>query len=185
MTQPPSQPSPQDHTDRVLFETARLSLREFRPDDALHAHAWFSDPEVMRFIPGGADATVADTRKRIEGYAPHHRKHGFGKCAVVEKRTGLLIGDSGATWLEAANAFEVGYRFDRTTWGQGFASEVARGWLHHLARTTTLTEVIAYAHPEHRRSIHVLEKLGMTPRPPATFHGMASVVFGTPLSAWR
>jgi RimJ/RimL family protein N-acetyltransferase len=53
------------------IETARTRMRPFEEADAEEAFAWFSDAEVMRFIPGGADATLEDTRRRIAGYREH------------------------------------------------------------------------------------------------------------------
>lgn len=37
----------------TTIETPRLFLRPFDESDADMAHAWFSDPDVMRFIPRG------------------------------------------------------------------------------------------------------------------------------------
>jgi len=50
------------------IETERTRLRPFEEADAEEPFAWFSDPEVMKYIPRGFDLKLEDTRRRIAGY---------------------------------------------------------------------------------------------------------------------
>ena len=67
-----------------LIETPRTHLRLFEAADAETAFAWFSDPEVMRFIPRGPDTTLEHTQRRIAGYKEHQRVHGFSKRLMMK-----------------------------------------------------------------------------------------------------
>ena len=53
------------------LETERTRMRPFKEADAEHAFDWFSEFEVMQFIPGGADLTLEDSRRRIHRYREH------------------------------------------------------------------------------------------------------------------
>jgi ribosomal-protein-alanine N-acetyltransferase len=154
------------------IETTRTRLRPFQPADAETAYAWFSDPDVMQFIPGGIDVSLADTRHRIEGYCRHQEKHGFSKRIIFHRETGEAIGDSGLYHLPDGNRIELGFRFAKPYWGQGYALEVARAWLQWFDANKPGTRLFADVHPAHSRSKSVLSKLGFT-----ALH--TEVVYGT------
>src|SRR3954466_9760556 len=83
-----------------LIETQRLLLRPSEGDDAVAAHAWFSDPEVMKYAPSGPDASLAVTRERLGRYEAHQAQRGFSKWLVFERSSGRAIGDAGLLVLE-------------------------------------------------------------------------------------
>lgn len=142
------------------IESGRTRLRRFEMEDAETCHSWFSDPEVMRFIPGGADAALADTERRIAGYCEHQRWHGFSKRVIVLRETGEPIGDSGLYHLPDGERIELGFRLARPYWGQGYAAEVGRAWLRWFDEHLGGTPLYADVHPDHGRSQQVLTRLG-------------------------
>lgn len=95
----------------TTIESPRLFLRPFEVGDAEAAHAWFSDPEVMRFIPRGRDFTLADTQRRITGYRARQAEFGFSKWLVLLRETQHPIGDSGLMHLPDGERVELGFRF--------------------------------------------------------------------------
>src|SRR5271169_154148 len=109
-----------------ILETARLTLRELRPDDADALARILSDPETMRFYPApynraGVDQWIA---RQIGRYADH----GHGLWAMALKSNRELIGDCGLTVqnIDGTNEIEIGYHVRRDLWGQGLATEAAR-----------------------------------------------------------
>jgi [ribosomal protein S5]-alanine N-acetyltransferase len=114
---------------RDKIETLRLGIEPFTSDDAATAFAWFSDPEVMRFIPTGPDRSMGETKKRLARYIEHQTLHGFSKWIVRERASGKPIGDSGLVVLEDLGKIDLGFRFARPYWGQGFATEAASAWV--------------------------------------------------------
>jgi len=164
----------------VFLETPRLRLRPFVPEDAEAVFRYRRDPDLMRYIPVGADKTIGDTRKLIDWYIAHQEKYGFSKWAVELRQTGELIGDSGLLLLEDGPDFELGYRLAREYWDRGFATECGRAWLEAAFSTFGLQRVVAFAHPEHAASIRVMAKLGKGVREAGAllWHGYRLVLGG-------
>jgi ribosomal-protein-alanine N-acetyltransferase len=73
----------------------RLDLRPFTTVDADAAHRVYGDPEVMRHIGEGGPATPEQSAQMLSDYAAHQARHGFAFWAVIERESGLLIGDAG------------------------------------------------------------------------------------------
>ena len=91
------------------IETERLLVRPFAPEPDARAMAEiYCDPEVMRFIPGGALADEKAVRSLLERYADAQDRQGFSSWAVVERRTGRLIGDVGLGIFKPTGDIELG-----------------------------------------------------------------------------
>jgi RimJ/RimL family protein N-acetyltransferase len=144
------------------LETARLRIRSFRPaDDAEPLHELWGDPEAMRFVRPGRDATtVADTRTRLEELAL--RRDGWGFWAIEERDGERLVGGAGLFPLEwKGPEIELAYHVVPSRWGRGYAAEAGAALLSAAWRDTELDHVVAVAFPDNRASTRVMEKLGM------------------------
>lgn len=144
----------------VLIETERLLIRPLTLDDLDAVHAAFSDPVVMRYIPGGA-CQLDGSRARLASYIEHQEAHGFSKWAVAERSSGAVIGDCGLKLLEGGPDVELGFHFAREYWGQGYATEAARACLDWGLRELDRDAIVAIVDPENAASVRVLEKIGM------------------------
>jgi ribosomal-protein-alanine N-acetyltransferase len=142
------------------LDTPRLVLRPFTLDDTEAAFRWFGDPEVMRFIPSGADRSPEETRQRLARYREHQARHGFSKWIVRERSSGEAVGDSGLLRLEEPERIDLGFRLARSCWGRGFATEAARAWVHAAFADFGLARLTAFSHPRNLASRRVLEKVG-------------------------
>jgi [ribosomal protein S5]-alanine N-acetyltransferase len=101
-----------------VLETARLILRPFALADAKAAFEWFGDPAVMRFTPTGPDKSMEDTLARLAGYQDHQSAHGFSKWMMVERGSGLPIGDSGLLRLKHHDWVDLGFRLAQPYWAK-------------------------------------------------------------------
>jgi [ribosomal protein S5]-alanine N-acetyltransferase len=142
------------------IETERLILRPFEVSDAGAAFAWFGDPVVMRFTPTGPDKSFEDTEARLALFMEHQKAHGFSKWLVLNRASGVAIGDSGLLVLRDYGWIDLGFRLAQPYWGKGFATEVASVWVRAAFDEFGLGRLGAFAHPENRASIRVLETLG-------------------------
>lgn len=141
-----------------LFESERLQYREFRPGDAAVLYVLNADPEVIRYTGDPPFASEEDARKFVLGY-DRYRKHGYGRWAAIRKEDQQFIGWAGLNLID--EEVDLGYRFFRSVWGQGYATEAARACLDFGFGTLGMTRIIARALPENIASWKVLEKIGM------------------------
>lgn len=159
------------------IETERLILRPFEASDAGAAFGWFGDPVVMRFTPTGPDRSMEQTQARLTLFMEHQNAHGFSKWLISNRTSGIAIGDSGLLILEEYGWIDLGFRFAQPYWGKGLATEVASAWVRAAFDEFGLSRLGAFAHPENRASIRVLEKLGFKVERRGMVFGMDSIVF--------
>ena len=160
------------------IETARLLVREFRPDtDGADAAVVYRDPEVMRFIPGGPLPDERAVGALVERYAREQAERGFSSWAVVERSTGRVIGDAGFEVFEPTGDVELGYTLARDRWGHGFAVEAAAACLRAGFAHLDVARIIALVDAENERSLVVVERIGMSREGMVEAHGRPHVLF--------
>ena len=145
----------------VILETARLSLREFKPDDADALEAVLGDVVAMQYYPAAFDRRGVEFW--IEKNIGRYRRDGYGLWAMLLRSSGDLIGDCGCILqeVEGANHVEVGYHVRRDLWGNGYATEAARACIAYAFDKLGLDRVISLIRPENRQSVRVAEKNGL------------------------
>lgn len=123
-----------------------------------------SDPEVARYLYQGP-LSADETRSRLErdmGLSAWSAEGDWLSVAVVERATGLTIGDVAFHWVsERDRTAEVGFVFDPRYQGKGFATEAARALLDWAFTEAGFHRVIGRTEARNAPSARVLEKLGM------------------------
>lgn len=118
-----------------------------------------ADPEVMRYVRAPDD--YARTRVRIgELLAEAAANPGLGVLPAERLEDGAVIGWFVLTHLDGGEEVELGYRLFPEFWGQGFATEGARGLVEHAFGALGLIRLVAVARPENAASCKVLLKAG-------------------------
>jgi ribosomal-protein-alanine N-acetyltransferase len=156
--------------------TPSLDLRPFADGDAEAMHRIYSDPVVMRYVATGPAANIAATQRLLNDYAVHQRAHGFSFWGVVERASGMLIGDAGL-YRTPSGEVELGYTLAVAAWGRGYATEAATAWLEAAFGALGIAEVIALAEPANTASLRVLEKAGMRRTGERSAFGRPHVVY--------
>jgi RimJ/RimL family protein N-acetyltransferase len=142
------------------IETARLRLRQFTPADLADLARIVADPEVMKYlgrVPGPLTAIEAETF--LNSVIAHWARHGFGRWAVVERGGGRLIGCAGLRSHEGVA--ELNYLLDKPYWGAGLATEAAEASLRYGFGEHGFGLVVAFARPDNKASLRVMEKAGL------------------------
>ncbi|HUY77087.1 MAG TPA: GNAT family N-acetyltransferase [Ktedonobacterales bacterium] len=152
---------------RIHMETERLILRRFTEADADNLFALDSDPQVMRWLTGGAPTPRSVIERDIlpafiRSYA---LVPGFGVWAATERASGDFVGWFAIRPPEGAETAEVaslGYRLRRAVWGRGYATEGARALIRQGFTDLGVRCVIADTYQDNLASRRVMEKLSMT-----------------------
>jgi ribosomal-protein-alanine N-acetyltransferase len=163
----------------VELETARLRLRPFTAADHDAIHAVYADPEVMRYVGHGAHRSLTETVRALRGYADALAARGYGFVAVVERSSGVVVGDAGLHPLAGRGPdVELGYTLARAAWGHGYATEMGGALVDHAFGALGLARVMAQVEPANLASRRVLEKLGMTERGVRLAYGRPHLLYG-------
>ena len=148
---------------RIFLQTDRLLLRYAYVDDAELLYELNSDPDVTRYL-----IARPLPRERIETDVLPQFLAGPGGAdprywIVVEKATGAAIGgfalDTPADGPPGQG--ELGYRFKRSAWGNGYASEGARAVIDVGFRDFGLGRIWAETMAVNLGSRRVMEKAGL------------------------
>lgn len=159
----------------LLFETDRLMFRKFSAEDAEAFYLLNSDEEVMRYTGDIAFESVEASRAFLANYDPYSIT-GFGRWTVLLKSTNTVIGWCGLKKLEDGTV-DLGYRFFKEYWNNGYASEAAVASLEQGFKIFGLNEIIGRTAKENLSSIRVLEKIGMTFFKDAPCEGIENSVY--------
>ena len=143
----------------IIIETERLILRHFDVSDAACFFELNKDPEVMKYTGDVAFESVkasADFIKNYDTYA----KFGVGRWTVVLKSTNEPIGWCGLK-VHPGQYVDLGYRFMKSYWGQGYATEASKASLKIGFESYAFPEIVGRTARQNIGSVRVLEKLGM------------------------
>ena len=146
----------------MTIHTPRLLLRQWRETDREPWAAMNADPEVMRHFP--STQTRAETDAAFDRISSGIAERGWGLWAVDLDGeflgfTGLAVPRFDAHFTPAT---EIGWRFARHAWGNGYATEAARAVLGYAFDELELSEVVSFTAVQNTPSRRVMERIGMT-----------------------
>ena len=147
----------------IILETERLLLRSFVLDDLDALFAFYSDPDVIKYIPD-APRTYEETKDELEWFMHGHPEFPkLGLWATIYKETEQFIGRCGLLpWtIDGQNEVEVAFALSRKYWGQGLATEAAGALVQYGFEKLRLSRLICLLDPQNQPSINVATKLGM------------------------
>lgn len=138
----------------MSIETERLIIRRFESTDWTDIYEYLSDEEVVKYEP--YEVFSEEQVKEVTDKRVDHESF----YAVVLKVNRKMIGN---IYLEKGDydTFELGYVFNGSYQGQGFATESAKAVLHHAFSNLDARRVIAMCNPENAASWKLLERLGL------------------------
>jgi RimJ/RimL family protein N-acetyltransferase len=150
-------------SDGPTIETDRLILRRWRDEDREPFAALNADPEVMRYFPRAL--TRAESDRFVDRIEARFETDGIGQWAVERREDGRFLGFTGLAPATFQASFtptiEVGWRFERSAWGHGYATEAGRAALHYGFDVRELEAILSWTSVLNLPSIAVMERLGM------------------------
>ncbi len=145
------------------IETRRLLIRPLRIEDAEELHELYSDAEAMRFLSAEVPATIAESRAWVQAKIDKFlAEDGMSLWAVVERRSGRVIGDAGLQWEEIAGSreLELACRILARFQGRGYGTEASEACLR-AAFDAGVTRVVAQTDAGNAAAARVLRRVGM------------------------
>lgn len=135
------------------LETERLVIRYFKEEDAQDLYEYLSKEEVVRYEPYDAftyEQAAEEAKRRADD------KNFY----AVALKSGKVIGN--LYFAEGDfDTWEIGYVFNSEYWGQGYATEAAKGLLDEAFTNWKVRRVIAMCNPVNTSSWKLMERLGL------------------------
>ena len=145
------------------LQTDRLHLVHFTEAHIDDFAAMNGDAEVMEFFP--ATQSRDETTALLARIMAHREQNGYSLFALHLKQDDKFVGFTGLSLAEFSAHFtpavEIGWRIPKFAWGQGLAPEAARACLKYGFQTWALDEIVSFTAAQNKRSIRVMEKIGM------------------------
>jgi RimJ/RimL family protein N-acetyltransferase len=163
------------------LETERLLMRGWRDGDLEQWAAICADDEVMRSLGRAGGLPPGEAWREMAALAGHWALKGFGQWALVERRSGELVGRAGLFFPPDWPGLELGWTIARPRWGEGFAGEAARASARWAEAELGADHLISLIAPSNSRSIRVAEKLGMAREGNTVVRGMPHRIYGSDL----
>jgi RimJ/RimL family protein N-acetyltransferase len=140
--------------------TDRLDLRPITPGDLDLLHPIISDPGNSRYIPEGPSESPEASRAWIERLSARWAVNGLGYWTVRLRATGAVIGVGGAE--RRPRFWNIYYLLDRSSWGRGYATELALAAQREAVAVEPRLPVVAWIHEQNAASQAVARHLGLT-----------------------
>lgn len=148
----------------MVLRGERVLLRGWRAADLGPFAALNADPRVMEHYPAPLTRAESDVFVR-ERVMRDFEERGYGLWALEVPGVAPFVGFVGLTAQTFEARFtpcvEVGWRLAFEHWGSGYATEAARVALCFGFEHVGLEEIVSFTVPANRRSVAVMERLGM------------------------
>ncbi|WP_282123336.1 GNAT family N-acetyltransferase [Algibacter mikhailovii] len=148
----------------MIAETSRLILTKFTLDDAPFFMELVNTPHWIKFIGDRNIRTLKDAEQKIKsGHFESYKSYGFGFYKVLLKEeNNKVIGTCGLIKRDTLDDVDIGFAFLPNYESKGFGYESARAVMKLAKNTFNLKRLVAITNPENKKSIGLLEKLGLT-----------------------
>jgi RimJ/RimL family protein N-acetyltransferase len=171
------------------LRTTNLKLRPCISSDQSDFIDLERDPEVMRFLNGGAVDHENTDPEKVTFLMPRGTEPDVWTVQRIDD--GVFVG-----WIflssQGDRVAEIGYRLRRDAWGKGYASEAALELVRWAFEATDVETLVACTMATNIGSRRVMEKIGMrhartVPFEAATFPGaeQGEVWYEMTRSEWR
>ncbi|MFC0264656.1 GNAT family N-acetyltransferase [Fontibacter flavus] len=144
-----------------LIQTERTLIRKLTFDDAEFVYQLQQSPGWKKYIGDRGVHSVHDAIHYLkEGPMRSYVLHGYG-LFLVQLKSGQKIGISGLIKRDYLGYPDIGFALLPEYEGKGFAFESASAVLHYAMKYIGIDRIQAIVMEENKKSIQLLEKLGM------------------------
>ncbi|WP_329079797.1 GNAT family N-acetyltransferase [Streptosporangium sp. NBC_01469] len=149
----------------ALLTTARLTVRDWSPDDAGEALGIYGAPEVTRWLSPAMTQLDGEQAMRatLESWA---RSRGaltppLGRWAIIRNSDQRVVGGLSLRYLPPDEEdIEIGWQLSPDAWGKGYATEAGRA-LAAWAFSIGAHELVAVVRVNNDRGAGTAKRIGM------------------------
>lgn len=143
-----------------VIHTSDFLLRKIEDADLESLHSYWSDEVVTEFM-NTSFKTLEESQAMIDLLNGLPKNKEGRRWAIVEKRTGRVIGSCGYHNVKAEHRrAEIGYELGLEFWGRGIMQEVLTAVIEHCFENEGFNRIEAFVTEGNTRSINTLEHLG-------------------------
>ena len=148
--------------DRTILETERLRLCALGLGDAAFILRLVNEPSWLEHIGDRHVHDLEGARRYLrDGPLAMYERHGFGLYRIERKADAASLGMCGLLKREQLEHADIGYALLPEFCGAGYALEATTAVLDYGNRVLALQPIAAITTPSNRRSIALLDKLGL------------------------
>ena len=144
-----------------IFETARLSAREFVATDTAFVQVLLNTPTWLEYVGDRDVHDAAAALGYIQKLQKSYQSHGFGLYLLQLKTDNTPIGMCGLVVREELDTPDIGFALLPAYVRQGYMFEAATATLHHAKTVLQQPKIIGLTTEDNVASIGVLEKIGL------------------------
>lgn len=143
-----------------MYDTQRLIIRKFEPQDLDPLNDLFSSSKVMHVIGPRRAMTPGEVHTWLEAQFVRQQSE-VTRSAVALVKTGELIGVCGFQKIDGK--WDFGYHLRESYWGHGYATGACRCLLSHASELITGEEFQIFIAKGNTRSRKVMDRCGYIP----------------------
>jgi RimJ/RimL family protein N-acetyltransferase len=140
------------------IETHNLLLRPFTLEDDVDLYKIMGDDPDMTWE--GEPWSIETNRKWLGIRLKHYQEHGFGVLAIIDKKSGDMIGQSGLQFLEKTDDVEIVTYIAKHLWQKGVGFEASSASLIYGFKKLKLPKIVAVTRMHNVGGQRLAEKLG-------------------------
>ena len=142
----------------TLYQSPRIIIREFLPQEQQTFLNLFKDNQVTQYLPDTSPERYVEMfTELLENY----EKKNLSRWAIFDTTNNNFIGMCVARiFIHNISQIEIGYVLSREYWGKGIATEVCKAITQYSFANTNTTEVVAVTDLHNTGSQNVLQKAG-------------------------
>ena len=145
------------------LKTSRLTLRKMLVADTADMYDYACRQDVTKYLTWNPHPDRAYTKEYLQYLGSRYAVGMFYDWAVIYEPDHKMVGTCGFTSFNcSSDSAEVGYVINPDYWGKGIASEALLRVLQFGFEELKLHRIEARFIEENKRSLHVMERVGMT-----------------------
>ena len=145
---------------RYFLQTARLAFRTWVQSDLELALGLWGDPRVTRYFDAREKLSLQEVQDRLDAEIRGQIDNGVQYWPIFLRSSHEHVGCCGLRpYQPAEKIYEIGFHIRACHWGNGYATEAARGVMAYAFQELGIRALFAGHNPENTASRYLLQKL--------------------------